>query len=506
MERRFDMSDFEQSLKDYADQFKIMPSKRVWNGIYNRLHPGSKWPSITVAIVFIITLVSIGYLNNSPKRLTKTLAASSAASSSKTDKNNNESIFGNSGEKSDAGSQLSYKSAAVETSSTGGKLTSSDKNGKNNKTIFPTVEVVKKGNQNKTALTATVLPDKNSGKNKLQSEVPFSKRSSAVNQQITSNLTSAEQGDFVLAMVETVPENGFWWKNALQTGQPDFQFAINKREPISFNFINNIANNTTDESTELKVQGTTTVTKKASKKKKNNISWLYYIEPTISYVSLHSKDLSSSNFLNSSSLVVLTNQSPFNLIRNPRPGFEAGIQAGFHITKKLQLISGFNLRYSAFSNVSNLVHPTFASLILQDNSGNYYTKNYITHYGNGESQSQFPLVNYQLTTSIPLGLQYSIWKNDKIELNLTSVVEPSFVLKSNAYVISSDGRYYVNDPDLLRKMNVHGKFGSYISFYAKKVKLHIGPDIRYQFFSTYKDTYPTKEHFIDYGIRIGISR
>ncbi|HEY5392162.1 MAG TPA: hypothetical protein VIJ57_08620, partial [Hanamia sp.] len=71
MERRFDMSDFEQSLKDYADQFKIMPSKRTWNGIYNHLHPGSKWPSITVAIIFILTLVSIGNLNNSPKRFKK---------------------------------------------------------------------------------------------------------------------------------------------------------------------------------------------------------------------------------------------------------------------------------------------------------------------------------------------------------------------------------------------------------------------------------------------------
>ena len=67
MERRFDMSDFEQSLKDHADQFRLIPSKRVWNGIYNNLHPGSKWPSITVAIIFLITLVTIGNLNNSQK-------------------------------------------------------------------------------------------------------------------------------------------------------------------------------------------------------------------------------------------------------------------------------------------------------------------------------------------------------------------------------------------------------------------------------------------------------
>src|SRR5690242_577343 len=88
MERRFDMSDFEQSLKDHADQFRMTPSKRVWNGIYNNLHPGSKWPSLTVAVVFIITLVTIGTLNNSPKHLQPSVnsATSPVTNQSKTDK------------------------------------------------------------------------------------------------------------------------------------------------------------------------------------------------------------------------------------------------------------------------------------------------------------------------------------------------------------------------------------------------------------------------------------
>ncbi len=63
MERRFDMTDFEQSLKEHADQFVMIPSKRVWQGIYNNLHPGSRWPSITVAIAFLFTLIGINQLN-----------------------------------------------------------------------------------------------------------------------------------------------------------------------------------------------------------------------------------------------------------------------------------------------------------------------------------------------------------------------------------------------------------------------------------------------------------
>src|ERR1017187_5399249 len=63
MERRFSMIDFEQSLKEHADEFKMIPSKRVWHGIYNDMHPGRRWPSVTMSLLLIFTLVFIGYLN-----------------------------------------------------------------------------------------------------------------------------------------------------------------------------------------------------------------------------------------------------------------------------------------------------------------------------------------------------------------------------------------------------------------------------------------------------------
>jgi hypothetical protein len=58
----------------------------------------------------------------------------------------------------------------------------------------------------------------------------------------------------------------------------------------------------------------------------------------------------------------------------------------------------------------------------------------------------------------------------------------------------------------MRKINLGGNFGSFVSFSSRKITWHIGPDIRYQFLSSYKNNYSTKEHFLDYGIRIGISK
>ena len=63
MENKFYIDDFERYLKEKADEFKMYPSKRVWNSIYNDMHPGSRWPSISTCIVLIGTLFLVGFLN-----------------------------------------------------------------------------------------------------------------------------------------------------------------------------------------------------------------------------------------------------------------------------------------------------------------------------------------------------------------------------------------------------------------------------------------------------------
>jgi hypothetical protein len=205
-------------------------------------------------------------------------------------------------------------------------------------------------------------------------------------------------------------------------------------------------------------------------------------------------------------MVVLANRSSFKLLRTPRIGMEAGTEMSFKIDKKFKFVTGFNLSYSGYNNLSNLVHPTYASLTLSDGNGATYSKNYITHYGNGQAAGHVSLVNYNIQASIPLGVKFNIWGNEKIKIDFASLIEPSVLLKNDAYMISSDGRYYVNDPLLVRRTNLDGHLGSYITIIGNKIKWHLGPDFRYQLFSTYKSIYPSKEHLIDYGIRIGISK
>src|SRR6187431_944502 len=63
MDRNFHNDEFERLLREKSDEFRMYPSKRIWNSIYNNIHPGRKWPSVAMSITLIITLLSVGYLN-----------------------------------------------------------------------------------------------------------------------------------------------------------------------------------------------------------------------------------------------------------------------------------------------------------------------------------------------------------------------------------------------------------------------------------------------------------
>ena len=247
---------------------------------------------------------------------------------------------------------------------------------------------------------------------------------------------------------------------------------------------------------------------KPVKKKNEKMSWLFYITPSLTTATFLGKENQAiSSNSNSSSLIIRGNQNSIGMTYNSRMGFETGTEMSYTFWKKLQFITGIHFSYSGYNVVSNQVHPTFATLVLkQETSGLPYSKGYMTHYGNGQSQNQISLSNYSFQISIPVGLQQALFENKKIRIDIATTIEPSYVLNSNAFLISSNERYYVKDPELLRKINLSSHAGTFVTLKTQKFKWQLGPTVRYQLLSTYQKTYPVKEHLLDYGIRIGISK
>jgi len=519
MERRFDMSDFERSLKDHADQFKLMPSKRVWNGIYNHLHPGSKWPSVSIAIVFIITLISIGNLNNSPVHSERNPSDIVNNVLNKNNSGNQIANYISSQNNISEKNQVNEQSGNVNNIKAGFSKSGLENSleSKADKVLLNTVSTGSKNEKN--SVKALPVNDVSKNKNSINGQKN--------NGQAFSIRTENNFVDERLNQEEIVPVYQDISAESLQLIQNDLLSQTNTSlkkellipaslqllfEPIEFsdlfNFISSTgskpANNKNFNS--QKSDMAVAPANKIRRKKNKNVEWTFYAAPTIGSVLFNKKrniPVSSSNV---SSVIILPNDPSFGLRRTIKLGFKTGAEISYKISKSFRFITGANLSYSGYNNMSNLIHPTFASLKFIDKNSGSYSKSYVTNYGNGQSQNRIPLTNYSFEVSVPVGMQYNIWRNEKLQIDAVSTIDPSIVLKKNAFIISSDGRYYINDPSLVRNVNLAGHFGSYITFSAKKIKWHIGPDIRYQLLSTYKSYYPAREHFIDYGIRIGISR
>ncbi len=514
MERRFDMSDFEQSLKDHADQFKMIPSKRVWNGIYNNLHPGSKWPSITVAIVFLITLITIGTLNNSSVRSNGTSPSNSApannivnpendgAGTAIISQNANSSISSSVSPENPSGN-ISEKNVSASQSSLAKKSSTALSIKSNYSSELPASQIKSQEEASAKKNVSVNNNDEDNGVlstspvrlavNEQISQISFSKESPRNESEIQLSPLSPAQAQLIFNDDVVVPVS---YKLVSYPG------AANPVLSPGVSYVNYIDPVVVQNS--LLSENAAATSMKTRKKKNNSIEWTFYVNPTISTVAFNKKTIQPAD--NTSSLVVLSSQPSFKLTHTARFGVETGAEMSLKIAKKFKFITGFNMSYLGYNNVSNLVHPTFAILNLNDGKGGTDSKTYITHYGNGQSQDHINLVNYNIQASIPLGIQYNIWGSPKISIDIASTFEPSLVLRDDAYLISSDGRYYVEDPMLVRRTNIDGHLGSYITFIGKKIKWHLGPDFRYQMFSTYKNIYPTKEHLINYGIRIGISK
>ena len=503
MERRFFMNDFEQSLKDQADQFKMIPSKRVWHGIYNDLHPGRRWPSVTMSLLLIFTLVVIGRLNT--RNSLQSVASSANIAKSK-------NVTGNwiATEISTVNKKIALKNSELKNSSEAGASAIQFHN-----TGLPANATVNYY-QNKTLLTHRLLANNLKARNNSVSS-DFEKKAILLPEinsntgagnmelnrypdeesQLTNNIDLVGEANQILNEKNDV--NYFDISQPAKNISIDNQGNLNIYNFLLVNFIDKVIAEKISPDSYRKIA-------RLHKKRNEKINWVYYVTPVLNSVSFSGEALKQSPNANFSPAVAI-NQKQNSVLHNSRLGLQAGVQMNYTITKKLLLTTGAQISYSGYNIISNEVHPTFATLVLKDyTTGMNYEQTYITHFGDGTGQTPVVLRNYNWQASIPVGLQYELFGNNKIQFNAAANIEPSLVLKSNAYILSSDGNNYVNDPALLRKWNVSSNFGAFITFSSSKFKWQVGPNLRYQWLSTYKRDYTIKEHLIDYGIRIGISK
>ena len=108
--------------------------------------------------------------------------------------------------------------------------------------------------------------------------------------------------------------------------------------------------------------------------------------------------------------------------------------------------------------------------------------------------------------SVPLGVELTVIGNKRVAFNVASTIQPTYVIRNQAYLVSTNLKNYAEEPSLYRKWNLNAGGEAFMSINTGTVTWVVGPQIRYQILSSYKEKYPIKEHLIDYGFKIGVTK
>jgi hypothetical protein len=216
------------------------------------------------------------------------------------------------------------------------------------------------------------------------------------------------------------------------------------------------------------------------------LGWQFYFAPTLSYRNVNDNKINDI------------------VAHKPAFGFELGTAAKYPLSKKTKLRAGLQFNVNRYEIKTWDSYAQFATIKLVDGDKiGYVTK--ITNYNNLSGYQTNWLQNFFLQVSTPVGVEVKLAGDDKVQFGMASTVQPTYLLGDKAYLISSDYRNYIEEPNLVRRWNVNTSLETFVAYSTGRLNWQVGPQMRYQILSSYLKKYPVKEHLFDFGFKIGIS-
>lgn len=236
-----------------------------------------------------------------------------------------------------------------------------------------------------------------------------------------------------------------------------------------------------------------------------------YLSPTASFRTLSGGgnfNFPKSNVQNIP--IALTHMGSPNDFVDHRPGkgFELGGSVTYQITRNIAIKAGLQFNYIRYDiDAYSSYAPQPAIITLSSLYG--YSPNSITTYTNvqnfGGNATQ-NLQNQYFDLSAPVGIEMKIFGNEKLQFYVAATVEPSYLLNRNSYVLATDYSNYIKDPSLFRRWNFYGGLEAFASYRIGKFRVQLGPQFRYQLLSTFVGAYPISENLKEYGLKLGLSK
>jgi hypothetical protein len=469
IDRDFYNDEFEELVKQKADQYKLYPSDKVWKKIYSSLHTRRKWfftgTAMLITGVFFIAgkelLIPAAQIPSS-KKITENIAVTPL--------------------KENSNVSAKHTSSAIIRKNKVPKLLSVQ----NNTRLVPQLFIYNPGNQNQ------INSDNGISTN--------ADDQSAVNKSPKINIDFATDNN--LPVIENFPVK----EDAVKISSSVNEIKLPSVTPV---VINETAAKENAKNIKWQQQSASYLIVKLAKKSRFELQ--EYFSPTASFRTLSG----GGNYLIPKTDVqnipiALTHLGSPNDYVNHKPafGFEIGTGVLYRLSRNVALRTGLQFNYSSYTiEAYSSYRAQQATIQLSTTYG--YSPNSITAYTNvqnfGGNSSQ-TLRNQYFQLSTPVGIELRLFGNNNLQFNIAGSIEPTYLLNRNSYLLATDYSNYTKEPSLFRRFNFDGGLEAFVSYRIGGLRLQLGPQFRYQLLSTYTSQYPIKENLKEYGLKIGISK
>jgi hypothetical protein len=239
--------------------------------------------------------------------------------------------------------------------------------------------------------------------------------------------------------------------------------------------------------------------------RRKKISYIMSFAPSIGYRNL----FDGKNHLSYGSSPLMVRHLNVNQFVDHQPaiGFELGGGIRYQVSRALAIRTGLQLNLTRYSIAAFSHSPEKATLSL--NPDYRYqretvvaTSNLRNLVGNDPERLQ----NQYLQIALPIAAELKLFGDSKLQVNLAGSIQPIYLLNTNQYLLSNDFSNYVKAPSLVRRWNMATSMEAFVSYTTRDIRWQFGPQFRYNLLSTYKKQYPIRENLMEYGVKIGVSK
>lgn len=475
MESNYSNRDFEQFVKQNADEYRMFPSEKVWSGVNNALHTRRKWTGFGLAFLLLLTGGAVSWVMTmypTSKKSQDIASVKPTASGNDLSSANNESgITAQAEEKKPVRKPHALQPFNKET-----EQTASFRN----------------------IITPVIIQD-------------------ALSEQLKQNIAEHLPSPSTPAHAELIervekiaaPAHPARTKHADPAGTPAINIVMAETlsspavtEPVAAQERSSVQITGLQEPP-LTIESVVNSYKREKVRKK--ISWQLFITPTISYrklgVNKAFNNTASTGYPFSPALTDV-NQA---VTHKPDLGLQIGFAARYPITKALKLRGGLQFNVNRYDIKAFSYSGEMATIGLNgSNPGNSSVSAY-TRYRNYSGYRADWLKNFYYTVSVPIGAELKVLGNEKTNFGIAGTIQPTYVITDGAYLLSTDYKNYAKVPWLTRNFNMSTGFEAFINYTSGKTQWQIGPQVRYQLLSSFENKYPVKENLFDFGVKIGVT-